>query len=355
MRQFAFLMLAILAVPAAAEEQAAQAPSAPRPVVSVIVSPETTLPISYVGTVVARIETDLGFPLAGTIAESPVSAGDIVQQGAVLARLDPEDLDATVRSAEASVAVATAQLRSASDARDRAKELADRGAGSETRLEDAERGLVAAEARLEQARATLAQAADMLALATLTAPQAGIVTAVFVEPGAALSAGQPVLRVAAAGEREVVIDLSEQDVAPLEEGAGFEAELVANPAVRAAATLRSIDPVAERTTRTRRLHLTLDTPPDAFRLGALARVRPVAGADAGMVLPLAAILDAESAPAVWVVDRANDTVRRASVTLGDAIADFVLIADGLDPGSEVIVKGIHSLEDGQSVGPRVPE
>ncbi len=350
-------MLALLlafALPAAAEE-AGTAATPPRPVVSVIVRPQTALPVSYAGTVVARIETDLGFPLAGTVAERPVSAGDVVRAGEVLARLDPEELDAGLRAAEAGVTVAEAQLRSATDARDRARELAARGVGSETRAEDAQRALVAAEARLEQARATRARAADMLGLATLSAPQAGVVTAVFAEPGAALAAGQPVLSLAATGEREIVIDLGEQDVAAVAPGTNFAAVLVANPTVTARATLTRIDPVAERATRTRRLHLTLDAPPDAFRLGALARVSPATGPEAGVVLPRGAILEEAGAPAVWVVDRSDDSVRRVPVTLGMEVASFVVVASGLADGSEVVVKGIHSLKDGQIVGPRVAE
>jgi RND family efflux transporter MFP subunit len=353
MRPLLFLMA--LALPASAETPAPGTTGAPRPVVSVIVRQETALPVSYVGTVAAGIQTDLGFPLPGTIAERPVSAGDIVQTGELLARLDPENLDAGLRAAEAGVVVASAQLRSATDARDRAEKLAQRGVGSETRLEDAERALVAATAQMEQAEAIRARAADILSLATLTAPQPGVVTAIHAEQGSTLSAGQPVLTLAATDEREIVIDLTEQDVAAMEPDTVFVAELVANPAVTAEARLDRIDPVAERTTRTRRLHLTLATPPEAFRLGALARVSPAAGPDAGVVLPAAAVLEKDGASSVWVVNRGDDTVRQVPVTIGMAMAEFVVVANGLEAGSEVVVKGVHSLTDGQKVGPRVAE
>ncbi|SPH23330.1 Multidrug resistance protein MdtA [Defluviimonas aquaemixtae] len=355
MTRFALCLATILALPATAEEAEQPSGAAPRPVVSVVVQPEAELPLTYVGTVASRIETDLGFPLIGTIAERPISAGDVVQRDEILARLDPEALDADLRAAEAGVAVAEAQLRSAADATDRARSLAETGAGSETRLEDAERALVAAEARLEQARASLASAQDTRDLATLTAPQDGVVTEIFAEPGATLSAGQPVLRLAATDAREIVIDLSEQDVAALEPGVEFQARLAANPAVTATATLRQIDPVAERTTRTRRLHLALKDAPDSFRLGALVRVTPLSGSDAGVVLPAGAVLDSDGpSPSVWRVDRADNQVERVPVTLGPRVGDYIVVTSGLSPGTEVVVKGIHSLEEGQIVGPRVP-
>ncbi len=300
----------LIGLPAAAADAPAPGTELPRPVVSVIINPESGLPVSYVGTVTARTEADLGFPLSGTVAERPVSAGDTVAKGDVLARLDPEDLDSAVRAAEAGVTVAEAQLRSATDARDRAEVLARRGVGSATRLEDAARALVAAEARLEQAQAALARARDLRGLATLTSPQDGVVTAVAAEPGTTVSAGQPVLRLAATGEREIVIDLTEQDIAAHPVSTRFAAHLVINPEVSAPAILSRIDPVAYSATRTRAAHLTLQSAPPSFRLGALVRVMPAAREDAGVALPLSAVLGAAARPAVWVVDRSESRVRR---------------------------------------------
>lgn len=353
MMRWPFLLL-MLALPASAEESAT-APAAPRPVVSEIVAPSGELALSFVGTVAAKVEVDLGFPMGGTIAARPVERGDVVATGDLLARLDPEELEADLRAAEAGVAVASAQTNSARDARDRARELVARGVGAQTRLDDAERALVAADARLKQAEATTARAADIRKLATLTAPWDGVVTTIYQEPGASLSAGQPVLQLSGTNEREIVIDLSEEDAAAAWAGQEFVARLVANGAVTARAILDRIDPVAERNTRTRRAHLVLQAPPTPFRLGALANVTPVVGEKSSIVLPMGAVLDPDAAPFVWVVDRGADSVRRVPVTLGVRFRDLALVTSGLKPGDEVVTRGIHSLQDGQIVGPRITE
>lgn len=348
------VLLMAIALPAAAEE-AAPATAVPRPVVSEIVAPSGELQVSFVGTVTAKVEVDLGFPMGGTIAARPVERGDVVAKGDLIARLDPEDLDAEMRAAEAGVAVARAQRNSARDAHDRARELVARGVGAKTRLDDAERALVAADARQKQAEAAAARAADMQKLATLTAPWDGVVTTIYQEPGASLSAGQPVLQLSGTDQREIVIDFSEADAKTARPGQEFVARLVANGAVSARAVLDRIDPVAERNTRTRRAHLILQSPPTPFRLGALADVTPVVGEESSIVLPVGAVLDPDTAPAVWVVDRADDSVRRAKVALGVHFRDFVLVTSGLKPGDEVVTRGIHSLQDGQIVGPRITE
>ena len=83
-----------------------------------------------------EVEVDLGFPMGGTIAARPVELGDVVARDEVLARLDPEDLEADLRAADAGIAVATAQRNSARDARDRARELVLRGVGGQSSARD---------------------------------------------------------------------------------------------------------------------------------------------------------------------------------------------------------------------------
>lgn len=322
----------------------------PRPVVSEHVSPAAARATQYIGTVAAKNEVSLGFPMGGTIAERPVDTGDLVEAGQLLARIDPEDLQAELRAAEAGVLVATTQLRAAQDAQLRARELASRGVDSASRAEDSDRALVAAQARLEQAKAALARAQDSLELADLHAPQGGVVTEVFVETGATVAAGEAVLRLASTGDAEVTMDLSEQDLATLSIGMGFDVALAVNPAVTAKATLTRLDPVAERTTRTRRVHLALIDAPPGFRFGALVQLQPQAGVDASVSLPITAVLHPDSAPEVWVVDRSNNTVSRRGIMLGAQFGSRVRVTGGLTEGDEVVLKGIHSLEDGQIVG-----
>jgi len=85
MRVSILLLGLALSLPAHAEE-AVQTEQHARPVVSLIVDPQAGISLSYTGTVVARTETALGFPMSGTVATRPVSTGDLVKKGDVLAR-----------------------------------------------------------------------------------------------------------------------------------------------------------------------------------------------------------------------------------------------------------------------------
>lgn len=340
----------------AACKPAPPAPPPPRPVVSEVLTPQAGLRPAYVGTIAPRTQTDLGFPLAGTLAERPVEEGDVVAKGATLARLDPQQLEARVRAAQAGVTVASAQLNSAQDAANRVNALVAKGVNSTASAEAAKNALVAAEARLAQARAGLAQSRQVLGFATLSAPQEGVITHVYAQPGASLSAGQKVVQLAATQDREAVIDLSEQDAAGLVPGAVFRVRLEAAPQIATSATLRRIDPVADPTTRTRRLHLTLAANAAAgFRLGALVQVEPGAQTKARLTLPRTALIGGK--PRVWVVARKSGaptgTVRAQPITLAPGAGDRVVVASGLSAGEEVVLKGVNSIKDGQLVGPSV--
>lgn len=330
-----------------------------RPVVVEITGENSEARQTYIGMVTARTEVDLGFPVSGSVANRAVDLGDTVKRGDVLARLDPETLEAEVWAARAGVVVAQQKLNSASAALGRERTLASKGVVSQALLENADRTFSAAKARLEQARATLVRAEDVLDSANLLAPIDGVIIEALVEAGSSVSAGQPVVRLAGDGAREVVIDLGENDFGHLQRNANFMASLLAVPQTRAVARLRSVDPVADRQTRTRRLHFTLQNPQAEFRIGALVRLTPPSNGQRKLTVPvLATLIDENGMPFVWRVTRSTTefgVAERTTVTLGTVLGDRVLIKTGLSSGQEIIIKGVNSIQDGQHVGPRVIE
>lgn len=325
-----------------------------RPVISEIAAPRGGLASAWVGNVAAASEIDLGFLRLGTLAERVADVGDVVITGEVLARLDAWDIEADVRAAEAGVQIAAANLQTARDTEDRIRVLVERGVDTASSAETAANNLAAARAATEQARARLAQAEDGRAQAALRAPLDGIVTAVLAEPGAALDAGQPVLRLAAREGREAVIALSEEDAGAAVIGARYLVRLVSNPDVQAHAVLDRIDPVSARATRSRAAHLRLDGDLTNFRLGALVGVTHAGqnGREA-ITLPLTALIREAEAPAVWKIAGPGRTLVRTAITLGPQAGGRVVVLAGIAEGDEVLTRGVNWVQEGQAVGPRL--
>ena len=333
---------------------AGSALAGPRPVISEIVAPQAGLATWWVGSVTAASEIDLGFLRVGTLAERVVDTGDTVSRGDLLARMDSADLEAEVRAAEAGVSIAAASLQTARDTSERVQALVERGVDSAAAAEAAANGLAAAEATLEQARAALARAEDGLVQADPKAPIDGIVTEVLSEPGAALGAGQTVVTLAARAGREAVIALSEEDAAAAEPGARYRVQLVSNPAMHVPAVLDRIDPVSARQTRTRAAHLRLEGDLGQFRLGALiSATRSDIGMNAVMTLPATALIGDAEPPAVWRISGAARTVEKVTVQPGPRAGGRVVILSGIEPGEEILTRGVNSIAEGDAVGPRL--
>lgn len=332
----------------------AEEPLSPRPIVSEIVEDRGHDGRWVPGVVASRTQVTMAFQTLGRMVSRPVDLGDRVEQGDVLANLAAEDLAATTRAAEAALAAAEVQRDTARLTLERAQALVARNVASTAQLEQAQRAAAAAEAGAEQARSALVQARDAEGYARMTAPFSGVVSAVYEVPGSVLSAGTPVLQLSAEDEREAVIDLPEGALAGLPADAVFSIWQRTDPDRQVRAVLDRVDPVADAATRTRRLYLTL--PVDApFRLGALIRARLGTASEPALTLSSTAIFQRDGTPHVWRVQRSENGAHVEAVPVSVA-GDFqgrILLGEGLEPGDEVVIRGVNSLTDGQPVGERV--
>lgn len=332
----------------------AEAPAPVRPVVSEIVEDRGQDARWVPGVVASKTQVTMAFQTLGRMVSRPVDLGDRVEKGDVLANLAAEDLAAATRAAEAALAAAEVQRDTARRALERTQALAARGVATAAELEQAQQAAAAAEAGAEQARSELVQARDSQDYARMVAPFSGVVSAVYEAPGSVLGAGTPVLQLSAEDQREALVDLPESAIAALPAQAVFTVWQRTDPGRQVQATLDRIDPTADTATRTRRLYLTL--PPDApFRLGALIRARLGTAAEPALMISATAIFQRDGAPHVWRVLRQGDTARVEAVPITPA-AEFdgrILLAEGLNPGDEVVVRGVNSLTDGQAVAERV--
>ncbi len=331
---------------------------APRPVVTLHAGPELVGAGTFIGTVEATTTVGTAFEILGRLVSRPVNEGDLVARGDLLATLDARTLQDDCDAAQAALASAEATLATASKARARVVELVQRGADSAQTLEAAERNAAVALADVEQARAGLARAEDALARTRLIAPMDGIVLRTRHETGATVAAGDPVLVLASPTGRKVTLTLPATVLGGLAPGARFIIRSPDLPGGSTIGTLSLIDPVPAPETRMRAVEVALGPEAGTLAIGQLVEVSPLAPAGSHVVLPRAAIRDGEDGPRVWVVDTAADGGRRVhSLTVrlsGDAAGrEDEIPVEGIPEGAEVVVRGVHSLAEGQAVGPAV--
>lgn len=309
-----------------------------------------TVGATYSGEVRARYESKLGFRNGGKVVERLVEVGTRVRPGQPLMRQDPGDAELNVVSATAQVEAAKSRVTQNRVDLERGKRLFSKRFISQAELDREQLALDEAESQLKSAEAQLQIAVNRQEYATLAADMAGVVTAINVEVGQVVSPGQPVLTIAADGEREVVISIPESRVDELRKAKKITVSLWANPGKAYTARLRELAPDTDEVTRTYAARVTVLDPDATLRLGMTASVYvpDVEGATA-VRLPLTAIYNKEGRPLVWVVDPQTSHVAPRVVTLAAAENDSVLVTDGLKDGEVVVTAGVHMLHEGQKV------
>jgi membrane fusion protein, multidrug efflux system len=310
----------------------------------------------YSAEVRARAEVRVGFRVGGKIIKRQADVGERVKAGQVIAQLDPSDLALGAASARAGLqAAATNRDLAAADFK-RFADLRAQNFISEAELQRREATLRAAQAQLDQAKAQLSVQGNQAAYAVLTAPVAGIITAVEAEVGQVVAAGAPVLRIAQDGARDAVFSVPEDRLSALKVGdsasirtwgadaPGVETKLLEGKVHELAA---SADPV----TRTYLVKVAIGGN-DAPALGSTVYVSPEALSAKGLEvikLPTSALRQDGKASAVWLLDKTSMTVKSQTVTVATADGNEAVIADGLKAGDLVVTAGVHVLAAGQKV------
>lgn len=331
-------------------EEAAEAPPPIRPVlytVAKVVGTERFGP--FAGTVEPRYQSQLGFRIGGRVVARDVTVGDVVRKGQRLAALDPVVTRSALTRAEADVADATAQSENAAATEARVRRLFEGGNVTQAQLDTATANRDTTQARLAQMRASLQKARDQIGYTELTADFDGVVTERRAEVGQDVTAGQTVVTVARPEVREAVVDIPEDLLGAMPRDERFTVALQSAPEVTATGTVREVAPFADASTRTRRIRMTLQDPPAAFRLGATITVDLTRKVAPHVVLPETAILSAEGRDAVWIVDAAGTRVARRPVEVAGRRHGFAALTAGVEPGERVVVAGTHSLGEGQTV------
>jgi RND family efflux transporter MFP subunit len=334
---------------AACKEREAAPPPPVRPVLSVVVAPQTLRVFGFAGTVEPRYRASLGFRVLGRIIARDANVGDVVKKGQRLAAIDPLALELAVRAAQADVSNASAQFANASATEARQRALVEQSAATQAVYEAAQQGRDSAAAALARAQANLAKAEEQLGYAQLRSDYDGVVTAIDAEVGQVVSPGQNVATIARPEIREAVVDVPDAIADTLRPGARFDTVLQLDQSVRATGAVREIAPQSDATTRSRRVRITLDDPPSRFRLGTIVTAVLTTPTVPRLELPVGALLERDGQTSVWVVDPATATVSPRPVRVGTRGGGVAEIAEGLAPGTRVVIAGIHSLTAGQSV------
>lgn len=303
---------------------------------------------SYAGEIRPRIESALGFRIAGKLIERRVDLGASVKAGQVLARLDPSDPDLAAQAARSQQAAAQADADLAHAEAERFRALRAQNFISQSALDGKLAALKATQSRLAAARAQAAVAGHQTQYAELVADAAGTVSGVLSEVGQVVTAGQPVLRVARPSEKEVAIAVAENRVGELNAARDITVSLWADAERQYRGRLREISPQADPVTRTYAARVALIGADEQVRLGMTATVRLAATAPTALLVPASSIVQVDGQPAVWVLGEGG-AISKRPVVVAAWREDGALVKSGLQPGERIVAAGGQKLMPGEKV------
>ena len=309
--------------------------------------------LDFSGEVRARVESALAFRVAGKLVSRPAELGQRVTAGQLLAQIDPEDYRVTAEAAAAQLLAAKSNRDVAQADFKRYQDLHAQGFISIAELDRREAAMKLAQAQYQQAQAQNTVQGNQSSYTRLVADGAGVVTSVDASAGQVVSAGQPVVRLALDGPRDVVFSVPENKLADLKAGQMIDIETWDNKQ-KLQAKVRDVAGSADNVTRTFVVKAALQkdakVPEPVLGSTVTVRLKSRANADEPRIkLPTTALRQEAGATSVWLLDTNSMTVVAKSIEVSAADGNDVVVNAGLQKGDQVVISGVHVLTAGQKV------
>jgi len=311
--------------------------------------------VSVTGTVVSPRISRVSAEVSGRVAEVRVEVGDRVEEGALLARLDPELARLSLDRARAATREAEAAL---SDTRRRLAEAERLSAGdafAESALLSLRAEVQMDEAALARLQAEQGRQAELLERHEVRAPFAGAISRKLTVGGEWIEPGAPVVELVSTGDLRIDFQVPQEHFPAVQAGDSVEVQLDAVAGRRLEGRVISTVPRSDAGARTFLMLVRLEERevPMIPGMSARARLRLGAGRE-GVVVPRDALLrHPDGRVTVWVLEGPPEdgvaTVTERRVRPGRAFDGRVEIAEGLDAGRAVVLRGNESLQEGQRV------
>lgn len=347
------------------------------PVVAISAGSSSTSVLDASGYVVARRMATVSAQVTGKVREVMIEEGMRVEQGQVMATLDPLDADAQrslsasqLSAARSQVDNMQAQLAVANADATRLQSLVGAQLVSRSQYDQAIAQRDALRAQLQNAQRNVQVASDQLAIAgirsdfnVVRAPFAGVVTAKAAQPGeivSPLSAGGGFTRtgigtIVDMESLEIEVEVGESYIGRVQPKMPVEAVLNAYPEWKIPGEVIAIIPTADRGKATVKVRVALKVkdprivPEMGVRVSFLEQAKPQQAArPQGVRTPAAALVERDTRTVAFVVGEHN-TVSAHAVTTGMVMGEDRQVLSGLAAGDSVVLDPPQALKDGDKV------
>ena len=302
----------------------------------------------------------------GFIERIYVDEGALVKKGQLLFTINAPQYEQQVRTANAAMSSAEADVNAAQLQVNKTKPLVEKDIISKYELESAQLTLQSKKAMLAQAKAALVNAKVNLGYTKITSPVDGVVGAIPFKTGSLVSgtSTQPLTTVSNTTKVYAYFSLNEKqllDFSNTYKGKTLNEQMKNIPAVSLLLAdgslyaqngkIESINSQINTSTGSVRLRATFPNPISLLKNGASASVRIPQPINDVILIPQKSTTDLQGKKFVYVLGDSSKVITTPIEVMENAKGKFYVVTKGLKAGDKVVLEGFQSLRDGTKIKP----
>ena len=322
---------------------------------------------SYPATIKGFQDIEVRPQVAGFIVKLCVDEGATVHKGQALFQIDPTQYSAAVAQAKAAVAMARANVNTLTLTEQTKKVLFDKLIISGYEYQTAVNQLASAKAGLAQAQASLISANQNLSFCTIKSPSNGVVGTFPYRVGSLVSASisQPLTTVSEIGNVYVYFSMTEKEMLRLTRAEGSLLDQLAKmPAVKLQLAdgsmytedgkIDAVSGVIDQNTGSVSMRAIFPNKKDVLRSGGTGNIIFPYTINDVMIIPQSTTIEIQDKKFVYVVGSDNK-VKNTEIQVSNLDdGKNYLVTSGLKVGDKIVVEGVQTLKDGQTIKPITP-
>jgi RND family efflux transporter MFP subunit len=330
-----------------AEQQSQGPPPSPvqvSPVIEDMVSDQVTL----VGTTEAIARSTVAAQVSGSVQDFPVSEGDFVKKGRVLARLRSTNEKLRLKAAEAARGKVQSNLLFAEKELDRYTRLKGTESVAESSYDKALDGYKSLQSELLRTEADIEVLKDDIRNKTVIAPFSGFVAEEHTQVGEWIDVGGPVVTLLDMGHVRITVDVPERYAMQLSKDSPVRVVVKSLSDETFSGKISAVLPEGDLNARTFPVQIKMANPDLKIRSGMEATATfSLGNKKKALLVPKDAIVTAGTNRMVYVA--AGGVAQPVPVQVIGYYDGNVAVQGPLQPGTPVVIRGNERLRPGQPV------
>lgn len=286
------------------------------------------------GTFEPNRELDVKVQAQGEILREGISEGQMIKRGAIIAKVDDEQLRFQLIAAEA-------ERKDAQQEVVRYKNLTENDAVAKVQLDNAQLRLARAESQLGVLNKQISQTA-------VVAPFDGVITSKMFERGTVVSPGMPLVHLAEISTLKLIIQVPEEDLLAFEEGQSVTVTTDVHPEATYKGTISMVGAMGDAS-HNFPVHIKVENSSEfPLRAGMYGAIQfDHSGSQERIIIPRNALVGSARDASVFRVE--NNVAYLQPVVLGATSGEEMEVISGLDSGDQVVINGQINLTDSTEV------